>query len=256
MNGNAKSHCFDEETPSGVGRRIREEPGTAAPPSSDFLATFSHELRNSLGAIRNASRVLRTEVSANPAQANARLIIERQVEHMTRLVEDLLDVSRIRTGKLQLECERVELCHIVGQALQAVQFLMQQRSHRVTVSFPESQLWLYGDPVRLEQVFVNLLTNAAKYTDVGGEVRVFVTREEGEAVLRIQDTGIGIAAEVLPHVFDLYLQVRSSPRDPGLGLGLPLVRSLVERHGGSVIATSAGLSHGSQFTVRLPLLAT
>jgi signal transduction histidine kinase len=224
-------------------------------PSPDFLATFSHEMRNSLGAIRNASLVLRTEVPASAVQANARLIIERQIEQMTRLVDDLLDVSRIRTGKLQLQCERIELCHVVGQALQAVQFLMQQRSHRVTVSYPESRLWLQGDPVRLEQVFVNLLTNAAKYTDVGGEVRVSVTQEEGEAVLRVLDTGIGIAADVLPHVFDLYLQVKSPSHNPGLGLGLPLVRSLVERHGGRVTAASAGLGCGSEFIVRLPILA-
>ncbi len=252
MNANTRPHSFDDEVTRGMSRRPCEGLAAAGPPSPDFLATFSHELRNSLGAIRNASYVLRTEVSAGVAQANARATIERQVQQMTRLVDDLLDVSRIRTGKLQLECERIELCQVVGQALQAVQFLMQQRSHRVAVSFPESRLWLHGDPVRLEQVFVNLLTNAAKYTDVGGEVRVSVTQEPGEAVIRIQDTGIGIAADVLPHVFDLYLQVKSSSRNPGLGLGLPLVRSLVERHGGSVSVTSAGLGCGSEFTVRLP----
>jgi signal transduction histidine kinase len=253
MNANKKSR-FDDELTCGGSGHTREELGAIGAPSSDFLATFSHELRNSLGAIRNASHVLRTEVSASAAQANARLTIERQVQQMTRLVDDLLDVSRIRTGKLQLECERVELCHIVAQAVQAVHFLMQQRSHSVTVSFPESGLWLHGDPMRLEQVFVNLLTNAAKYTDVGGEVRVCVTQEGGEAILRILDTGIGIAADVLPHVFDLYLQVKSASRNPGLGLGLPLVRSLVERHGGSVAVTSAGLGCGSEFTVRLPIL--
>jgi signal transduction histidine kinase len=256
MSSNASFHCFDDGTTCGVGPGTREELGAVGAPTSDFLATFSHELRNSLGAIRNASRVLRTEVSASAAQVNARLIIERQVQQMTRLVDDLLDVSRIRTGKLQLECERIELCNLVGQALQAVQFLMQQRSHRVTVSLPESSLWLHGDPVRLEQVFVNLLTNAAKYTDVGGEIRVSVTQEQGEATLRVRDTGIGIAPHVLPHVFDLYLQVKSASRNPGLGLGLPLVRSLVERHGGSVTAASAGLGCGSEFMVRLPILAS
>jgi signal transduction histidine kinase len=255
MNANTKLQCFADGLTCGVGQVTSDELGTVGSPGFDFLATFSHELRNSLGVIRNASQVLRTEVSASAAQATARLTIERQIQQMTRLVDDLLDVSRIRTGKLQLECERIELCQVIRQARQSVQFLMQQRSHRVRVSLPECCLWLHGDPVRLEQVFVNLLTNAAKYTNPGGEVRVSVTQEGREAVVRILDTGIGIAADVLPHVFDLYLQVKSSSRNPGLGLGLPLVRSLVERHDGSVSVSSAGLGCGSEFTVRLPILA-
>jgi signal transduction histidine kinase len=229
-----------------------EERGTVTHPSTDFIATLSHELRNSLGAIRNASRLLRTEISVGPVQAQARETIERQIQQMTRLVDDLLDVSRIRTGKLRLKCERVELCHIVAASLQAVAFVMQQRAHRLAVSFPEAPVWLRADAARLEQVFVNLLTNAAKYTEAGGKVCVSVTQESGEAVVRILDTGVGIAADVLPHVFDLYLQVDSSPRNQGLGLGLPLVRSLVESHGGRVTAASAGLGRGSEFAVRLP----
>lgn len=253
MNANINSQCSADGLTCGAGQTASNELAAVGPPGADFLATLSHELRNSLGVIRNASQVLRTEVSASAAQATARLTIERQIRQMTRLVDDLLDVSRIRTGKLQLEWEPIELCRVIGQAREAVQFLMQQRSHRVTVSIPERGLWLQGDPLRLEQVFVNLLTNAAKYTDPGGEVRVSVTEEGREAVVRILDTGIGIAADVLPHVFDLYLQVKSSARNPGLGLGLPLVRSLVERHGGRVSVSSAGLGRGSEFTVRLPL---
>jgi signal transduction histidine kinase len=224
-------------------------------PSIDFIATFSHELRNSLGAIRNASRILRSDESANPVHVKARVTIERQVAQMSRLVDDILDIARLRTGKLRLECERIELCQLVAFSLQTVDFVMQQRGHRVTVSLPQSRLWVHADPVRLQQVFVNLLTNAAKYTGDGGDVSVSVEEQAGQAIVRILDTGVGIAADVLPHVFDLYLQVDSSSRNRGLGLGLPLVRSLVESHGGCVTAASAGLGQGSEFTVRLPILA-
>jgi signal transduction histidine kinase len=245
-----------QEGMSRMSVHVGEELGEVTRPSADFIATFSHELRNSLGAIRNASQLLRTEISVSPVQAKARETIERQIRQMTRLVDDLLDVSRVRTGKLRLMCERVELCRIVADSLQAVAFVMQQRAHRVVVSYPEASVWLYADSVRLEQVFVNLLTNAAKYTEAGGEIRVCVKQEAGEAVVRILDTGVGIAADVLPHVFDLYLQVDSSPRNQGLGLGLPLVQSLVESHGGCVTAASAGLGRGSEFAVRLPTLTS
>ncbi|MEP7245667.1 MAG: HAMP domain-containing sensor histidine kinase [Gammaproteobacteria bacterium] len=207
-----------------------------------------------LWMVIQASQVLRADVCASSAQASARLIIERQIQQMTRLVDDLLDAYRIRTGKLRLERDRIDLCHTVALAVQAAGFVMQQRTHRVTLSLPECELWLTADPLRLEQVFVNLLTNAAKYTAAGGDVSVSVQRQGGEAIVRILDTGIGIAADVLPHVFDLFLQVESSSRNQGLGLGLSLVRSLVESHGGCVTAASAGLGRGSEFTVRLPLL--
>jgi len=221
----------------------------------DVLAQFSHELRNSLGTIRSAMHVFRIGTAENPTQEKARVLIERQVEQMTRLVDDLLDVSRMRNGRLQLRRARIDLCMVIASAMHAVECTMRQREHRMTVSFPDAPVWLHGDAARLEQVFVNLLVNAAKYTNVGGKVSLSVTHEGDEGIVVIRDTGVGIAAEVLPKVFDLYLQANPSSRSGGLGLGLPLVRGLVESHGGSVTAASDGIGHGCEFTVRLPAFA-
>jgi signal transduction histidine kinase len=225
--------------------------------NNEFLTVFSHELRNSLGAISSAAHVLRIEIPAGSAAEQARLLIERQVGQMARLIEDLLDVSRVRSGQMTLRCERVDLCAVAAHAAQTVEFTMQQRNHQLTTSFPNAPVWLHADPVRIEQIFVNLLLNAAKYTDSGGHVDLAVEQKEGEAVVRIGDTGIGIDPDVLPHVFDLFVQANPSSRraDAGLGIGLALVRGLVERHGGCVTAASAGLGHGSEFTVRLPVPA-
>jgi len=222
--------------------------------TNEFMTVFSHELRNSLGAIRGAIQIMSRDASARPATVNARLLIERQVGQMTRLVDDLLDVSRVRSGHLRLQCQRIDLCAVLAHATQTVEVAMQQHHHRMTTSFPDAPVWLQGDPARLEQVFVNLLFNAAKYTEAGGNVGLSVERKEGEATVRIHDTGIGIAPDVLPHVFDLFVQADPSSRraDAGLGIGLALVRSLVECHGGRVTAASAGLRRGSEFTVRLP----
>jgi signal transduction histidine kinase len=222
--------------------------------SNEFMTVFSHELRNSLGAIRMAAQILRMETSAGPATVKARVLIERQVGQMTRLVEDLLDVSRVRGGQLRLQCQRIDLRAVAAHAAQTVELTMQQRNHWMTTSFPDAPVWLQADPARLEQVFVNLLLNAAKYTDAGGNVGLFVEREEGDAIVRIRDSGIGIASDVLPHVFDLFVQADPSSRraDAGLGIGLALVRSLVERHGGRVTVASAGPGQGCEFMVRLP----
>jgi signal transduction histidine kinase len=223
--------------------------------NTEFLAAFSHELRNSLAAIHGAAETLRLEKSPTPTVTHARSVINRQVRQMTRLVDDLLDVTRIRSGQLCLRCERTDLCMIVAHSLQAVEFDMQQRGHRVTASLPQAPVWLQADPVRLEQVFVNLLFNAAKFTDAGGDVAVFVQVENGDAIIRVRDTGVGIAPDVLPDIFDLYIQGDPSSRraDAGLGIGLALVRSLVESHGGRVSAASEGSRKGSEFTVRLPI---
>jgi len=231
--------------------------GTQNGPHSEFLTVFSHELRNSLSAIRTATCILRMETSAGPAAVKARALIERQIGQMARLVEDLLDLSGVQSGHLRLQRERVDLCAVAAHAAQTVEFAMKQRNHRMTTAFPEAPVWLQADPHRLEQVFVNLLINAAKYTEPGGEVELSVERGEDEATVRIRDTGIGIAPEVLPHVFDLFVQANPLSRraDAGLGIGLALVRSLVESHGGRVTAASAGLQHGSEFTIRLPIRA-
>ena len=235
---------------SSCGQQLRTRDGW----HNEFMTVFSHELRNSLGAIRGATNILRMETSAGPAAAKARAMIERQVGQMSRLVEDLLDVSRMRSGHLRLQCERIDLCAVAAHAAQSVEFAMQQRNHRMATTFPEAPVWLQADPTRLEQVFVNLLINAAKYTEAGGRVELSVEREKNEATVSICDTGIGIAPDVLPHVFDLFVQADPCSRrgDAGLGIGLALVRSLVECHGGRVTAASAGLRRGSEFTVRLP----
>ena len=237
--------------PSFHGDELQTENGQP----NEFMTVFSHELRNSLDAIRSAARILRMDTSADPSAVKARVLIERQVGQMTHLVEDLLDVSRVRSGQLRLKCERVDLRVLAAHAAQTVEFTMQQHHHRMTTSFPVEPVWLWADPTRLEQVFVNLLLNAAKYTDEGGNIGLFVEREEVEAIVRICDSGIGIDPDVLPHVFDLFVQADPSSHraDAGLGIGLALVRSLVEHHGGHVSVESAGPGHGSEFTVRLPL---
>jgi signal transduction histidine kinase len=220
-----------------------QELGAANGQKNEFMAVFSHQLRNSLGAIRSAAWILRMEISAGPAAVKARMMIERQVAQMGRLVEDLLDVSRARNGQLTLQLERIDLCAVAAHAAQTVAVIMQERNQRLSTSFPDTPVWLQADPARLEQVFVNLLFNALS-----------VAKEDGDAVIRVRDTGIGIDPKILPYVFDLFVQADSSSRrsEAGLGIGLALVRSLVERHGGRVTAASAGRGYGSEFTVHLP----
>jgi signal transduction histidine kinase len=224
--------------------------------NSQFLAVLSHELRNSLSVIRMAAGILKMEPSPSPTVGKARTLIEHQTAHMSRLVEDLLDTARARNGHLTLKFEKIDLCVVVAQALQSVEFTMQQRCHRVAVALPVGALWLKGDSARLEQVFVNLLLNAAKYTLSGGNIHLSVEREQGEALVRIRDNGIGIAPNVLPRVFDLFVQAdpSSDHGGAGLGIGLALVRNLVDGHGGCVTAASCGLGQGSEFVVRLPIL--
>lgn len=223
--------------------------------NSQFAAVLSHELRNSLAVIRMAAGILKMEVSASPAVGKARVLIEHQAAHMSRLVEDLLDTSRARNGDLALECETIDLSVVAAQALRSVEFTMQRNRHCMTVALPVGPLWLQGDPARLEQVFVNLLLNAAKYTSSGGNIFMSLEQQGGEAVVCIRDNGIGIAPDLLPRVFDLFVQADPSPCHPGagLGIGLALVRNLVDRHGGCVTAASPGLGQGSEFVVRLPM---
>ncbi|HVK09854.1 MAG TPA: HAMP domain-containing sensor histidine kinase, partial [Gemmataceae bacterium] len=222
---------------------------------NEFLATLAHELRNPLAPLRNSLEVLRLSGDTPAAVRRVREVMGRQVEQMTRLVEDLLDVARIAEGKLVLRSEVVDLRSVVEDAVQMNAPLVQARGHRVSVGLPPGPLGVEGDRARLVQVFVNLLNNAAKYTDPGGRITVAATREGGEAVVTVTDNGTGIAADMLPHLFDLYTQLDVSADRPqgGLGIGLTLVRRLVELHGGSIAAASPGVGRGSEFTVRLPV---
>jgi PAS domain S-box-containing protein len=221
----------------------------------EFLAMLAHELRNPLASILNAVEVLRRIGPGEPLLHEARDIVERQVKQMVRLVDDLLDVSRIGQGKVQLRKEPVALAPAVAQAVQTTSPLFEARQHQLSVAVTEEPLWLDADQARLVQILVNLLTNAAKYTDPGGRVWLEVQRSGVEAVLRVRDTGMGIAPETLPQIFELFAQGDGVPeRVPGgLGIGLALVRRLVELHGGQIGASSQGLGLGSEFVVRLPV---
>lgn len=225
----------------------------------EFLAMLSHELRNPLSAIFNALHVLRLQGNEDPIQQRAMTTMERQLGQLAHLVDDLLEVSRVITGRVQLQTERLDLRGLVEHAIASVRPLIEGRKHALSVSLPAEPVWVQGDPTRLEQVMVNLLNNAAKYTDAGGQIWLTLQPEHNgvEVVLRVRDTGVGIAAELLPHIFDLFSQAqRTLDRSQGgLGIGLSLVQKLVELHGGKVAAHSAGLGQGSEFIVRLPALS-
>ncbi|HEU4752108.1 MAG TPA: ATP-binding protein, partial [Armatimonadota bacterium] len=189
-----------------------------------------------------------------PGPVRLRSMISRQTHHLSRLVDDLLDVSRITHGKIELRKEQSDVRTAVRRAVETTRLLVERRSHTLTVDLPAEPLLAEIDPARLEQVMVNLIGNAAKYTDAGGRIWVSAELQESAVVLRVRDTGVGIAPQVLPHVFDLFTQAdRSLDRSQGgLGIGLTLVRSLVELHGGTVSAHSEGTGRGSEFIVRLP----
>ena len=217
-----------------------------------FLAMLSHELRNPLAPILNSVQLLQLQKGQNSVQQKALAIIERQVGQLTHLVGDLLEVSRAITGRIQLCQEQVAVNSIVERAVETARPLIDQRKHELTVSLPPDPIWLYADASRLEQVVTNLLTNAAKYTKEGGHIWLSAQQVGDKAVLRVRDTGLGIAPAFLPHVFDLFTQAeRSSDRSQGgLGIGLTLAKRLVEMHGGT-IAVSSTLGQGSEFVVSL-----
>src|SRR4051812_17317422 len=182
-------------------------------------------------------------------------MMERQVHHLVRLVDDLLDVSRVMRGKIELRKEPVELSTVIARAVETAQPLVEVQAHALDISVPPDSLLLDADPVRLSQVVGNLLTNSAKYSEPHGHIWLTARREGDEAVLSVRDSGIGIAPDMLPHIFELFVQAdqASTKAQGGLGIGLTLVKSLCEMHGGSVEAWSAGLGQGSEFNVRLPL---
>ena len=223
----------------------------------EFLAMLSHELRTPLAAISNAVQLLKANTTEPPLREQARGIIERKVGHLSHLVDDLLEVSRITTGRVQLRLEQVVMSGIVERAVETVRPLIEERGHKLTISLPPEPVWLHGDAARLEQVAVNLLVNAAKYSDKGGHIWLTVEQDGDKAVLRVRDLGDGIPPELLPRIFDLFTQAeRSLDRSHGgLGIGLCLVQRLVELHGGTVEATSE-LGKGSEFVVRLPVLVS
>jgi two-component system CheB/CheR fusion protein len=222
----------------------------------EFLAMLAHELRNPLGAITNAAQLLK---ELGPPEGNlrwARDVIERQTAQLARIVEDLLDVSRISRGQIILRSEPMPVSAAVALAFETARPLIDGRQQQFTSSVPSEPLWVNGDATRLAQVIGNLLSNASRYTPQGGSISLTAKREASEAVVRVQDTGIGIAAEMLPHVVDLFVQGERRGRvQGGLGLGLTLARRLTEMHGGRLEAFSAGQGKGSEFVVRLPLFA-
>jgi PAS domain S-box-containing protein len=223
----------------------------------EFLAMLAHELRNPLAPISNAIYMLRHDKPGSTLQQNAHAIIARQTAQLSRLVDDLLEVSRITTGRIQLRREWVLLSGIVESAVESVRSLIEQQGHALTVSMPDEPIWIYGDAARLEQILVNLLNNAAKYTPKGGQIDFHVEWADENVRISVKDTGIGIDPQWLPRVFDLFTQAeRSLERSyGGLGVGLSLVKNLVEMHGGDVAARSE-VGTGSEFVVRLPASRT
>lgn len=223
---------------------------------NEFLAMLAHELRNPLGALSNVVEVARLHGAKDPDCSQVHTILNRQVRHMARLLDDLLDVSRISRGKIELRKEPADLATAVAHAVETVRPLIEARKHEIQISLPPEPVRLEADPTRLEQVLVNLLDNAAKYTEPGGRIWLGAERVGTEAVLWVRDSGVGIPPELLPRVFDLFAQGdRSLDRSQGgLGIGLTMVRSLVEMHGGSVEAHSAGPGQGSELVVRFPAL--
>ncbi|HET7307166.1 MAG TPA: ATP-binding protein [Gammaproteobacteria bacterium] len=237
-------------------KQIESELRAANRRKDEFLATLAHELRNPLMPIRNALAVLARADSREVAE-HARGMMERQVSRMTRLIDDLLDLSRITRGKISLQREPVELQRAVENAIETTQPLFSASKQRIKLTLPPQPIRLDADLTRLEQVLTNLLTNANRYTQAGGEIRLTVAAEDGEAVVRIRDNGIGIPRNKLLRIFDMFSQVedKHGRTRSGLGIGLTLVRQLVELHGGSVKAASEGPGKGSEFEVRLPRLA-
>jgi PAS domain S-box-containing protein len=221
----------------------------------EFLAILAHELRNPLAPILSAVKVLHLKGSAAPEARWSREIIDRQVEHLTRLVDDLLDVSRITRNKLELRKSPIELAEIIAAAVESSRPLIEQCGHELTVSLPPDPIYIDGDLVRLTQAFLNLLNNAAKYTERRGRIELAAERQDDTVIVRVKDTGVGIPRDKLPHLFEMFYQVdRSLERaQSGLGLGLSLVRWLVEAHGGRVEARSEGIGKGSEFVVHLPV---
>src|SRR4029079_7468779 len=221
---------------------------------NEFLATLAHELRNPLAPIRNGLQILRLGHREPEVIEQVRDMMDRQLAQMVRLVDDLLDLSRVSRGTIELRKERIELATIVQQAVETSLPVIEQAGHHLAIDLPQSAIYVDADLTRMAQVFSNIFNNAAKYTESGGKIHLTVQRQDGEAIVSVKDNGIGIPATMLPGVFDIFTQVdRSLERSQGgLGIGLSIVKRLVEMHGGTVEAESAGDGAGTEFTVRLP----
>ena len=270
----AKRHCVGHDSAStrtcsrrsptrSCGRAIRAQEaaqaaarlaeGNAA--KDQFLAMLAHELRNPLAPIRIAAQLVGHSAASPSDIETAREILNRQVAHLARLLDDLLDVSRITRGKIELRKESVDLAIVVATALEASRPLIEEHGHQLAVSVPQDPVTLEADPVRLAQVVTNLVNNAAKYTPPHGHIRVVAAQEGRQVVLRVRDNGSGMPPELVPRVFDLFIQGDRSLAHAagGLGIGLTVVRTLVELHGGTVSASSEGPGRGSEFVVRVPI---
>jgi PAS domain S-box-containing protein len=222
----------------------------------EFLATLSHELRNPLAPIRSAVEVLKARELDDPDLAASRDVIDRQVQQMARLLDDLLDVSRITRGKFELRKEALDLAAVINVAVETSRPLIEAGGHELILTHPPAPIRLEADPLRLAQVFANLLNNAAKYTNPGGRIELAVVREGSDVVASVKDNGMGISAEMLPHIFEIFSQATAAVArsQGGLGIGLALIKGLVELHGGSIEVRSAGPGRGSEFLVRLPVV--
>jgi signal transduction histidine kinase/CheY-like chemotaxis protein len=222
---------------------------------NEFLATLAHELRNPLAPIRNSLNILSLTHGDDPAAARVQAMMDRQVHHMERLVDDLLEISRISAGKIELRLEPVEIASVIRNAVETSKPRIDAGGHQLVVTLPPEPLTVEGDPVRLAQVVANLLNNSAKYTEPGGQIWLTVSRQGGQVSISVRDTGIGISADLLPHVLEMFTQADRDKRRPqdGLGIGLALVKRFVELHGGGVEAKSDGEGRGSEFIIRLPL---
>jgi signal transduction histidine kinase len=223
----------------------------------EFLAMLAHELRNPLAPILNAVQLIRKKPLADPQLTWSRDVIERQLGHLTRLVDDLLDVSRITRGKINLSRETVEVSDLVARAVETVQPLIVERGHRLTLDVAEGSIRVFGDPLRLTQALGNVLSNAAKYTENEGRISLVARQVDGVVEIRVRDTGIGIPSDLQPRIFDMFIQLnhRTGRPQSGLGIGLALVRKLLEMHGGTVTAFSEGNGLGSEFLITLPVIS-
>jgi len=237
-------------------RRRLEELERSSRRMNEFLAMLAHELRNPLAPIRNAVTIMQLETLASPVLRNCRDVIDRQLTHVTRLVDDLLDVGRLTTGKIKLRKELLRLSDVVARSVETVRPLVSARHHTLEIEQPVEPVYVQGDSTRLSQVLQNLLVNAAKYTPDNGRIELRVDASDGFAYICVKDNGRGISPQDLQRIFQLFVQAESAhsaASESGLGIGLTLARSLAEMHGGSIEAASAGLGQGSTFTLRLPL---